>query len=67
MIMEREARVECIDNMTVANALDKSFKMKGKYIQKIEQNTTTTNLTDVLKMMIAERDKNVQQNVPKPR
>lgn len=54
--------------MTVANALDKSFKMKGKYIQKIEQNNTTTNLTEVLKLMIAERDKaNVQQNVPKPR
>lgn len=64
MDCERIAFIQTIDNGTVAGAMDRSFKIKGKYINRTENTTTTLNLTEVLKEMAKVREAKRGENAP---
>lgn len=55
-IISRTAYIETIDNTAVSNALDKAFKIKGKYNRISEKNEKSHSLTDILREMAAYRN-----------
>ena len=47
----REVYVMTTNENAVAAAIDRSMRIKGRYVQKVEQKTTTVSLTQILVQM----------------